>query len=665
MGIGGVQGSVNGALIPELFGPYWIQDDHVVCIHNSDVGIWLYKPSTGDRALLDSRAANELAADGNVWAAWLAGFGLYSSTGIHFPSAGLMDVGPNGAIGYIPDRATDNGVEVIEVNGEIWNLTLQPVAELNLVGNHQAVWRDFNFNFNTHDLPPITTIPGMKWHPHAILVDGDWWISYLSLMAGLVLHPFNSTVGYRLVPYSDFIFHPDSVALNSNLVKTVWSKTQGEGPNDYIESVINTVLDPRIELVGSDPIVAIGKDCWLTWFEFNQPPPQDPPGNAIVKIRYDISGSIVRLDGSRFANWVDGVSVAEIEQKIAGSFYPCVAYWDGRNWPEWPTIRTYDWLALQAYCFNSESPALFESNMRAVIHDAQQRYNKIALVCQCYTSNASLTTDLKGLVPVYARLARDYPSINHLLVFSDQDRATGLNSHPELRPYWEELYAGITGEPGGNVDPEILPENVFNTLEAVRPKYPTPLVDGGARLLNEVAWIHRNEGWGLERKDSGNNCPQTDTGVRCGCDILRLQNSGYDCLLNSENEAVPTRGARGDADPSRFVPPVDPGVEPSDFRVDIIEYDTLVHRSDPKGMLIRFDVTSSNPVVKIDLDLVNDGEPSIPVIFLDEPRRDGRYCRALAFKPTVNGDWTLRVTATDNQGNTATRDGVWIVHVEP
>jgi len=413
-----------------------------------------------------------------------------------------------------------------------------------------------------------------------------------------------------------------------------------------------------------DPIVKINKPCWLGWYEFNQPPSLLPPGNALVKIRYDVSGSVIKLNGTQFAEYIDGPTVENIETRALASPWPCIVYWDGRNWPKYPVLKSNDWLGLQAYCQVGEPIALFEQNMRAQINAARVHHRKIGLICQCYTSNSSLTSNIKGLVPVFARLARDYTEVNFLLVFSDQNRATGLNDHPEVRPSWELLYNGIIGEPPMS-DPEILPENVFLTLQQERAKLPTPLGDRGAELMNSVAWIHRNEGWGLEFKGGGTVCLQPKTNITCGCEILRLQESGYAVLQDSEGLAIPQRAERGDAEPSRFRVAVDPGTAPGVMNVVIIDYDKDVHRGDPNGMLIRFDVTSPYPVVEVELDLVGDGEPSIIIKFLDEPRRDGRYCRALAFKPTVNGDWILQVTAKDNQGNTAEATGNVPVHVSP
>ena len=673
MGIAGIQGSVDGAPIPELLGPYWITDDHVVCIHNSDNGIWLYNPTTGARAPLDIRAANELAADGNVFAAWLANYGLYSSTGLHLPKAGLLDVGPDGAIGYIVDRQNDVfGCNVRELDGTDWQLTTQPIAELQLLGEKRAIWRDFSFNFHTTGIPQPITLPGVKWHPHAVQVNGEWWISYLSKEYGLVLHPFNSTIGYQIRLYSDFIYHPDMIALIQNVIRTVWSVTNGEGSGDYIISDTNIVTQPRVQLLQDIPIPAMNKKCWVGWFEFNQPPPEFPPGNALVKIRYDISGNIVNTDDIVFAEWIDGISVLDIEEKCAATFRPCVAYWDGRNWPRWPELKPKDWLGLYAYCFKDESPFIFKANMQLIINMVPLEYTKIALICQCYTSNASLTTNLEGLVSVYAELARDNPRINMLLIFSDQNRATGLNDHPELRPLWEELMEGVTGMPDDEFVSQPLDTRVLDTLRAFRPNYPTPMGARSGELLNDGAAVHKAEGYGLERKDGGNVVfvpgivDDEGNPIPLASDIIRtLATGGWDVFEDAEGACkVKTSVMSGPVIPEKFVLPVG-DIPPSDFRVELIEYDTNVHRGDPKGMLIRFDVTSANPVIRVDLELLDDGEPSISIMFLDEPRRDGRYCRALAFKPVVNGDWTLRVTATDNEGNVTYVDGTVEVHVEP
>jgi hypothetical protein len=194
-------------------------------------------------------------------------------------------------------------------------------------------------------------------------------------------------------------------------------------------------------------VPAIGKPCWLGWFEFINTLAYVPPSNCNMWVH--INGEIQTPDARQFAQWVQGGTVEEIEAQVAASSEPCVAYWDSRTWPRYPALRGQDWLALQAYCLAGENPTTFETNMRATI-GAVPGTQRICLVCQCYTSNTTLTADLAPLVAVYARLARDHANINMLLVFSDQGRATGLNDHQPVKPYWEELFAGITGAPDGS-----------------------------------------------------------------------------------------------------------------------------------------------------------------------------------------------------------------------
>lgn len=106
----------------------------------------------------------------------------------------------------------------------------------------------------------------------------------------------------------------------------------------------------------------------------------------------------------------------------------------------------------------------------------------------------------------------------------------------------------------------------FETLQSLRPLYPTPMsaVELGS-LLNEVAWTHRNEGWGLISKSSGANCPQPVTGTLISKDILMHYPSThiYDCLIDSDGAATPTWQDKGPFDVARFVLSVDAGTHPS------------------------------------------------------------------------------------------------------
>lgn len=121
----------------------------------------------------------------------------------------------------------------------------------------------------------------------------------------------------------------------------------------------------------------------------------------------------------------------------------------------------------------------------------------------------------------------------------------------------------------------------LDTLVELRKKYPTPMSgDQLGELLNDVAWAHRAEGYGLLSKPAGANCRQPQTGTLISRDILILQGSGriFDVLIDSEGKGTPTWGEKNALSPSRFVPPVDSTVQLPDIPTPP---QTLTHPSQP------------------------------------------------------------------------------------
>lgn len=115
----------------------------------------------------------------------------------------------------------------------------------------------------------------------------------------------------------------------------------------------------------------------------------------------------------------------------------------------------------------------------------------------------------------------------------------------------------------------------FATLERVRAKYPPHVTpDQIGAILNEVAWIHQDEGVGLERKASGTVAVQPWTGqtVWQGLRFNRgttQQETGQDVLeAATAGVAKPYRGQVGPADPSKFIAPVNPETGDNDGDVD-------------------------------------------------------------------------------------------------
>lgn len=88
-----------------------------------------------------------------------------------------------------------------------------------------------------------------------------------------------------------------------------------------------------------------------------------------------------------------------------------------------------------------------------------------------------------------------------------------------------------------------------------------------AAMLNQIAWNHRAEGWGLLRKGSGNSCPLRDTFISCDILIHAPTIQHFDVLQDAENTARPQWNNVGPcvlSDSSgcsmdKWLAPVDPG----------------------------------------------------------------------------------------------------------
>ena len=454
-----------------------------------------------------------------------------------------------------------------------------------------------------------------------------------------------------------------------------------------------------------EPIAQMHKPCWVAWFEFNAAPDQVPPGNAMIAIRWPLqSETILRLDGTLFARWAAGATVEEIEQKAASSDVPVLAYWDGRHWPRYPVLGPTDWLGVFGYCYADETMAVFEANLRHLIQAVPAHYPQIAIVCQSFTSNTALTTNLKGVVGVYARVARDEPRVTFLAPFSDQGRATGLQDHPELLPYWQELFTGVTGTPdnlGGNGAPTMDWQTIHTYgqqrwAELDVQGHSQTLVDAGLEcreyqqdcFVTIASELYHTLGIGCELfwkagvPEYGNPQDVKDKLQHIGEDILveRAANIYKDVVVQmgipsahwnaSGGGSAVTPGDLHRCGPPpnvTIIEPPDPPDPPTPGHIDVLihTYEPTASRSDPHGWSINYEVESDRPNVWMAFEFVGSGEPAIEVMFKAEPRIDGRYVRGLFLKPTVEGSWYPRVRARDDQGNEASADGATPVQVGP
>jgi hypothetical protein len=202
-------------------------------------------------------------------------------------------------------------------------------------------------------------------------------------------------------------------------------------------------LDALPTYVRPVSIPAIGRPMYCGFFNFQ---PAETPGN----VRLNVSDLIVRGWGGQAlaiycAGSPDETNIDQIESAIVkakASGLPVIPYWPGKAHAGRVPIGA-DIVGVEAYRRKGESLAAFEARIGIVLN----RCPKAAIIAQCYTSNATLDSDLVSLVPVYARLAKAHPNVWGILAFSGSGRATGLQDHPEVRPSWESLAAGIPSAP--------------------------------------------------------------------------------------------------------------------------------------------------------------------------------------------------------------------------
>lgn len=695
MGIAGIQGSVNGVLVPDAYGPQWLNDDNVVFGQPSNGLIYAMNVDTSARQQTTPNGVhNDLRAGGNNWAAFLAGAGLIFAPNLHLPDAGLLDVGPDGAIGFRTLYHSNYGVEVFELSGERWPLNNTDIIyDLQLLGGKRAIWKDQqNHGIRTYNIPPCVQVGG-AYRPRALFIHNEWWVCYWSTEAGLILHPFNSTIGYVIVPPGIDAFGHDAVVLGST-IKIVWSSTQGERPQDYRERFVEPAIDTRVELkpiVPVEPIVALNRPHWLGFFtgqpgvlggwDTNDDPPEFRdvhllPGNGYLDVPTSTFYNKRDEPVGSFIHSQPGWTVENIEEAARTSQFTPICYWDARNWPRWPNLPANSWLCLQAYCGRNEPFPTFEGDIRGKLIELSQikPQQKIAIVAQAYwqTPVNTLTDNLSGLVPIFSRLAAEFPNVIATIPFNGNGRYNGMQNHPEIRPLWDQFAAGITGEPG-MANPH-LPGNVCEALHNERNKYPTPPSNSDlAQILNDTAWaVDQGADWGVSRKDFGAHC-ESDARPGLGkiaMDILhrRSDNLIWDVLIAAgEVSTVNCGEALGEmTDPRRpWVAPVKPpdAPDPTPLQVFIYYNDPVAKRSDPLGCLIKYEIASDRPVTRAEFFCEGNGENPVVVEFPVGPGFDGRYIRQIGVKFTVNGTWVLRVRGFDDQGREGLSDGSHQVEV--
>ena len=126
--------------------------------------------------------------------------------------------------------------------------------------------------------------------------------------------------------------------------------------------------------------------------------------------------------------------------------------------------------------------------------------------------------------------------------------------------------------------------NLTSDIQTARAKYGDYIShEQAAKILDTVAWNHKDEAWGLLSKPGGNNCPLGSTSISCDFLFNKDSGNGYDVFgsgpgicngISAAGHATAVFNLSGPEDVSRWVAPIDPASLPDGMGNDVILPDT-------------------------------------------------------------------------------------------
>lgn len=386
--------------------------------------------------------ANTLVAGGGRWLGWTPSgmFGTPVARPAEMRKADVRGAGLDGTLAWCRDQVSGIGLVLTAPDLSVVEVPSAVAFDVHVLGPGMAVWFDGQTVYSV-GISVRPALPSGKMR--VAFVDNETWLVYWSEGIGLIAQLNGSADGY-ILETRPIAFNHDAVGVGSDLV-VAWSTTQGEGPGDLIWQIVDRTL-PRARLLPPIVVPKIGRPCWLGWFNFKQG--DAGPGNCTLAVR-NIVGDQGRptiisdeteedVTGVHLGHFIGGGSVESIEVQAKQVKDRPIVYWDDNRWPRYPTLPKGAWTCIRAYCPKGRSLAVFEVDMREILRAAP---GPLALVGQQYVQTPvnTLVDDLPGLVPVLLRLARDFPAIQAVLLFSGYGRAGGLQDHPELVSIWSRV----------------------------------------------------------------------------------------------------------------------------------------------------------------------------------------------------------------------------------
>ena len=461
MGGGGLQGSIDGRPYPFVTygGGVWLDDDTVLVQLAPTAILATWRPHE-DKALPQTleppRGANFFCAGGGRWLAQLVDehTGVYGSLG-SLPSAGLLWRGasPDGTLGYIPDYQRGIGLVLVAPDGSRTVVEHVVCSEAQVLGPGVAIWKGGAVG----RAPVRPALPNAQNLLLCRVADEDWLV-YWAEGVGLVAQMDGAPDGYVLET-RPVAFNHDVRAVNDELM-VAWSLTQGERPQDLVKLVVDR-SQPRVLLAPPFVLPPIGRPILIAPFFRDTNILAYGGDNALARCNASVivdahglpaetdpDGRVPKMiispeclwEVAKHPEWwprVVGVYVGNesndggmaltrhsetarlLQDRLGLPNWQHVTYTAGHVWPD--ALRPTDWIGVQVYMSVGQGPTDALHIGRTGLAALRHRWNT-AIIGQVYDrANPTYWTEdrIAALLPVYWQLAREFPNVRAILLFSE------------------------------------------------------------------------------------------------------------------------------------------------------------------------------------------------------------------------------------------------------
>lgn len=446
LGVGDGIVSIDGRAISPGGGVAWIDDDKLLFQRSPDYRLCLYDGDLGTITRVSGEGANQIAAGGNGgrWAAWLAGYGLYTSDGIVKAEAGLLDVGPDGDLAFVPNRQTGVGFQIDpDGSGTSYIDTDAIVYDFRCAG-HRCFWyRTPSGQLRSNFIGPILDIVGERmYRPVLLSINAEWWVLYATGEPGdLRARPVNSPMGVIVDDATlDHYYNHDAIVIGPDWrVKVGWSLRAGELPDDLRTKTVDLRTLPRVDFrqAAHPAIPDVAPAPFFYDVGFYKDHANTGPGTCR---HVDGTGLVRRDTGAVIAVNLDPVSTDSDQWRTPGGtiWYGCTpAQMFITDPPADPAAEAARRLADAMRGHEHEPTVVTLQADTRVDGQHQPRWNE---------------AQLAALVFSYPALIAQYPNVNAVVLFA-HDRAGGLQDHPWLVPFYERWVASLPPRPSPPTPP--------------------------------------------------------------------------------------------------------------------------------------------------------------------------------------------------------------------